>query len=360
MTFRLERDDFRALLKIVERHPSFANVRDRRRLLDAAFEGEPRGKTVIANIDIDGNPRDVAVEVVSQLQQFGGLAYGRSALGVFLNELLDRMGEAEDEAFIRALFARYPLDRPVIAAPPLVGWKGGETSSAVDERIIGENTLRDIRYLEQGLRAARAVIRIALADGTGSGFMIAPNLIMTNHHVIHSQEEAATAAYWFNFQLDVDGRPLTAQVTQTAKDGLFYTQPELDFTVVQIDNAPDFGSSLPLRSRDIQVDDRVAIIQHPGGNFKKIAMQGNFVAYADARVVQYYTSTMPGSSGSPVFNEAFEVVAIHHQGGMLEEPGTNRRYFRNQGVTMRAVLGDLKQNAAAIYAACIGAGGGAG
>ena len=96
-------------------------------------------------------------------------------------------------------------------------------------------------------------------------------------------------------------------------------------------------------------DDRVAIIQHPGGHLKKISMQNNFVAYADANLVQYTTSTEPGSSGSPVFDDDFQVIAIHHSGGMLPEPHTGRRYLRNAGTSMIAVLNDLKRNAPQIY-----------
>lgn len=97
-------------------------------------------------------------------------------------------------------------------------------------------------------------------------------------------------------------------------------------------------------------DDRVAIIQHPGGHLKKISMQNNFIAYADANVVQYTTSTLPGSSGSPVFDDEFKVVAIHHSGGMLVEPGTQQRYLRNAGTSMIAVLKDMQANAPEIYA----------
>ena len=83
-------------------------------------------------------------------------------------------------------------------------------------------------------------------------------------------------------------------------------------------------------------------------------MQNNFVAFANARLVQYTTSTEPGSSGSPVFVEQddgrFAVVAIHHAGGMLREPGSPQRYLRNEGISMIAVLDDLKQNAPEIFA----------
>jgi V8-like Glu-specific endopeptidase len=99
----------------------------------------------------------------------------------------------------------------------------------------------------------------------------------------------------------------------------------------------------------VRRDDRVAIIQHPGGHLKKISMQNNFVAYADANVVQYTTSTLPGSSGSPVFDDDFQVIAIHHSGGRLLEPGTKQRYLRNAGTSMIAVLNDMKSNAPGIY-----------
>ena len=137
-------------------------------------------------------------------------------------------------------------------------------------------------------------------------------------------------------------------IAQGLAGGLFYTDETLDFTVVQLDNPPDFGL-LRLKPEQIRRDDRVSIIQHPGGHLKKISMQNNFVAYADAQVVQYTTSTLPGSSGSPVFNQDFEVIAIHHSGGNLLEPATQRRYLRNEGSTMMAVLERLKSQASAIY-----------
>ena len=66
-------------------------------------------------------------------------------------------------------------------------------------------------------------------------------------------------------------------------------------------------------------------------------------------MVQYTTSTEPGSSGSPVFDNDVAVVAIHHAGGMMTEPGTQRRYLRNEGISMIAVLDDLRQRAPEIY-----------
>jgi len=112
MSVQLARDDFNKLVAILRTSPGFATVRDRRRLVEAALEGVPRGADLLALLDLDGAPQLVAVEVVKRLAEFGQVAEGREALGVFLNALLNLMGEDKDAVFIRALFVTYPLDRP--------------------------------------------------------------------------------------------------------------------------------------------------------------------------------------------------------------------------------------------------------
>jgi V8-like Glu-specific endopeptidase len=352
MSIALQHDDFRRLVNLLQDLPDFANVRDRERLVAGALEGSPRARDIRGGLDLDGNRRGVAVEVITNLARFGQVAYGKEALGVFLNELLDLIGEDEDADFIRALFSRYPLDQPAARHRPLPldQWRGITAAEDIREKIIGEDTLRDIAVLELALAAARSVVRVGLPSGAGSGFMVAPGLLMTNHHVIDSPQAAARADFAFDYQLDRDGKACEPVLTGARPNGLFHTHPELDYTVVQLEDPPPSAGHLSLRPSLVKKDQRVSIIQHPGGHFKKISMQNNFVAYADQTVVQYFTATMAGSSGSPVLNDEFEVVAIHHSGGMLEEPGTGRRYLRNAGTSMIAVLADLRANAPAILA----------
>lgn len=349
MTVKLSQQDFRELVELVQGIPDFAQGRDRRGLVAAALEGSPRADTILAGLDLDGSPRSAAVEVVKSLADFGQVAYGKEALGVFLGYLQGIVGE-EQGAFIASLLSTYPMnDVGAVRNLHIDHWRGTESVQDVREKIIGENTLRDISILEIAQEAARAVVRVGLPAGAGSGFMIAPDLLMTNHHVIASRQDAARAELMFNYELDRSGKAREPVTVGSVEGGLFHTHPGLDYTVFQLAGPPAFGAPLQLRSVIVQRDARVSIIQHPGGHFKKISMQNNFVAYADRQVVQYYTSTQPGSSGSPVFNDAFEVVAIHHSGGMLEEPGSGRRYLRNAGSSMVAVLEDLKRNAPEIH-----------
>ena len=354
MTVQLSQPDFQRLNKIVSNLPDFANVRDRRRLVAGALEGVPKAEIILARLDLDGMPMAVAVEVVRFFSQFGQVAYGKEALGIFLNYIQPYTGD-EDTSFIQDLFQKYPLDTPATPNRLIDGWRGVDNMADIKEKIIGEDTLRHIYILDMALDAAKAVVHVKVpkSDGgteAGTGFMIAPDLLMTNNHVIVSQEEAEKAEYTFNYQLDKTGKESPIITVKALNNGKFYTNLELDYTVVKLHNVPDFGNPLKLKNKQIRQDERVAIIQHPGGHLKKISIQNNFVAYADTKDVQYTTSTLPGSSGSPVFDDDFQVVAIHHSGGMLIEPSTQRKYLRNAGTSMIAVLKDLQTNAPEIYA----------
>lgn len=349
---QLSRSDFQRLTHIVQNLPDFANVRDRRRLVAGALEGVSQADVILARLDLDGTPMAVSVEIVRFLAQFGQVVYGKEALGVFLNYIEPFLSD-ENAEFISSLFATYALDAHVSPGRPLEHWRGVGSVADVQEKIIGENTLRHLYVLELALRAARAVVHLRVgreggSEVLGTGFMVAADLLMTNHHVIRSATEAEATTGSFNYQLDYKGHVCDLVTARAIHGGVFYTNSELDYTIIQLDNPPESGA-LTLRAVQVQRGDRVTIIQHPGGHLKQISMQNNFVAFADAQIVQYTTSTLPGSSGSPVLNDALEVVAIHHSGGMLVEPGTGRRYLRNAGTSMIAILNDLRLHAPEIY-----------
>src|SRR5262245_52144593 len=134
MSINLSRPDFQQLTRIIQTLPDFATVRDRRRLVAGALEGVERADVILARLDLDGTPMGVAVEVVRFLAQFGQVAYGKEALGVFLNYIQPFVGD-ENAAFIAGLFQTYRLDAPAIAAKPIDRWRGSENPAEVQEKI---------------------------------------------------------------------------------------------------------------------------------------------------------------------------------------------------------------------------------
>jgi V8-like Glu-specific endopeptidase len=212
------------------------------------------------------------------------------------------------------------------------------------EKLIDENNLRGIAFLETGLERSRAVAFIEIPNtGVATGFMIASDRLLTNNHVFGSAAEARGATIRFNYQTDLAGQTLPTDDYEADPDTFFHTNAELDYSVVAVAGSPgDKWGFVNLRDDlTLRAKADVAIIQHPGGQPKQIAIADNEVEYADDTVAQYLTDTLPGSSGSPVFNNDWECVALHHSGGWLPQPDDNSTHFRNEGILISAILADL-------------------
>ena len=202
------------------------------------------------------------------------------------------------------------------------------------EKISGGADFLPASFLAKGASAAAAVCRINLTGGFGTGFMIGTrDLIMTNNHVIATVEEAATATAEFQFQ---EGAKTI--VANFDPDRFFVTSKELDFTIVAIQSA-GLGSvdPIPLLRSPAMVTrgEMVNIVQHPRGRKKEVALHNNDVKRIKDKVVWYVTDTEPGSSGSPVFNNSWDLVALHHAGWIEGDETTN------EGVRMAEIVSHL-------------------
>lgn len=199
------------------------------------------------------------------------------------------------------------------------------------ERLLGGNDLTSINYLAKGLNAARAVCRIHLKNmmgetrGFGTGFLVAPGVLMTNHHVIRGIEDANGALAEFNYEFDIRGKEKSPVVFVILTDPPPIAVRHLDFCLVGVSsksdderyNLSDFGW-LPLNPDPGKaiIGEYLTIIQHPGGERKQICVRENKLLRYDHNgdTLWYATDTVAGSSGSPVFNNSWQVVALHRSG----------------------------------------------
>lgn len=246
------------------------------------------------------------------------------------------------------------------------------------ERLIGVSNLVSINFLDRGRRAADAVCMIrvpAPEEGwRGTAFLVGHRLLMTNHHVLSSLDEAAQAEAEFGYELDIDGVPKHPVRFNLAPHEIFFTDRELDITFVSVNRYSDadvplerFGRLplVPVSGKALDGEE-VSIIQHPQGETKQIAIRaskildisGNNIkgmdpAYFD-RFIHYTSDTQPGSSGAPVFNDNWQVIAIHHRAipdsravqgrrdGPADPEGPQTRWLANEGVRISAIYRRLE------------------
>lgn len=226
---------------------------------------------------------------------------------------------------------------------------------AMLERIINTADFVDVRYLDEGVAASHSVGRLSIRDhrgtlvGYGTGFLVSPQLVLTNHHVLPTADSARTSIIEFNFQDGPGGRPVLASSHKLDPDAFYLADVELDFALVAVRAQPgeldQFGHCrLTAAQGTIIIGECVTIVQHPGGRKKQIALRENRVLDIPELVVHYSADTEPGSSGSPVFNDQWEVVALHHASVPTPQHAPAFSYL-NEGIRISRILALLAARA---------------
>lgn len=217
-----------------------------------------------------------------------------------------------------------------------------EDTAALEQIMGGENTLLPIHFIKRACSMSNAVGKVILEDqSSGTGFVISGNLLVTNSHVLPDKQTARTARVLFNFQQDEQGRDMAPITIELDPDATFLNSPTTkdDLTIVALkESANGRWAEVSVSDVPLQVKERVCIIQHPGGQQKHIGLYHNIVTYVDQNLTHYLTDTLPGSSGSPVFNADWKLVAVHHRGGSIREPATKRWVFRNEGILVGRLI----------------------
>jgi V8-like Glu-specific endopeptidase len=168
---------------------------------------------------------------------------------------------------------------------------------------------------------------------------------MTNHHVIPNERVATDTVIEFNYQHDFDGEQMPTYRYQL-DPARFHSNSDLDYTIVGVKADPNktnlgnWGHVLLNPNADPVTSEHVIIIQHPNGGLKQIVLTANQVVNTWEHRLQYTTDTMPGSSGAPVFNDLWQVIAIHHAGGNMKMNDKGDRRFVNEGILMSAIHAD--------------------
>jgi endonuclease G, mitochondrial len=213
------------------------------------------------------------------------------------------------------------------------------SDAIVNEVVLDARDFLSVEFLERGILAVRSVGRIVVRGpggirARGTGFLVAQGLLLTNQHVLTSPELAEACAVEMDYEQNSFGPGKLTQIFGLEPRRCFLSDEDLDFALVAVAPRSDRGVSiddygwLPLRAAQGKISisdiDHVNIIQHPGGREKEIVIRNNKVvdmrtandqgAQALGGFLHYETDTEKGSSGSPVLNDSWSVVALHHSG----------------------------------------------
>jgi V8-like Glu-specific endopeptidase len=260
--------------------------------------------------------------------------------------------DSEEQLRARAerLLSKGEVDPEALAPVPPDG--GQARPAVVFERILGAaSELQSVNFLARGARAASAVARISVVEdgrraGFGTGFLVGERLLLTNHHVLPDVVTATGSFAEFDFEADADGVPEPVDPYDLAPDELFVTDPELDYTLVAVAVGSDGRRpgtvhgwlKLIAQQGKIVIGEPVNVVGHPDGRPKEIAVRDNALLNQLPQFLHYRTDTEPGNSGSPVFNDQWEVVALHHAG--VPDPD-GEGWIANEGARVSAILRHL-------------------
>jgi len=206
----------------------------------------------------------------------------------------------------------------------------------------------DVGKLQAGLGLANAVCKITFSDRpageSGTGVLIAPDLVLTNYHVL-SREAGAdlntlaqTAQFKFGYVSTPFGEPRrTQQMTVAGPKPVVAASPiaELDYALIRLSLGTDFAiKPVPLNATaQLQPRSPLHMLQHPEGEALKVSLSNNGVVKTNESkgLVLYVNPTKQGSSGSPCFDDNWQLMALHHK-AMQTSFGSVR-----EGILMSAI-----------------------
>lgn len=309
------------------------------------------------------------------------------------NAVLLAAGRPEEVIFRTALErmsmdGRRPVDTTPAAASPGPDVVAAPADHGQLEIALGEDDTLEVDFLSRGVEASRSVAKLLVHRhfggvpsmlggnvpdlGLGTGWLLAPRLLITNHHVVNARLPGEPTASDSDFALQ--GRSITVRF-----DYLSAASPEvttrsveclaadavLDFALLRLPHdAPD-RPPLRLRGQPIVKEaaatlrQRVNVLQHPNGLPMRLGFRNNFVVAGTAERLSYLTDTAGGSSGSPISDDKWYVAGLHRgfttiTGDPVLVWGMEIRQ-ENYGTPVGAILAFLQSHHPALHAE-IGAG----
>ena len=210
---------------------------------------------------------------------------------------------------------------------PEIDWKGPTDRVELQGWFGPTPTDFTLAFLQGAVRRARAVckIRFPVQRRTGTGVLVARDLVLTNHHVVfgeHGDEGNAgglskECVVAFEGLAGTGGEATAFGSLDAAATPIVARSRALDYALLRISAALAAAPGLevaPLAGRRPVERDGINLLHHPGGEAMRISTtDAGVTSVLDGPgFLQYVTRSAPGSSGAPCFDDDWNVTALHH------------------------------------------------
>ena len=329
---RPEARELRDLLaKTIRRSNTIADILDQ--------SGVPVGK-----VEMDGSAELIwgaALKTASHQLRIRDLVTTVKAAYPAIAPQLTELEELGDQAPLSA-------ENALVGAPPK--WTDAADDSTLEKQLDKTSTLLDVVFMRQGLKAAQSVMMLEVHFGPailkGTGFLISPRHILTNDHVATNQGKAPYKILVHqDYEVQPNGTTSSKAVVEIDAPNVIARErsdnPVRDWAVIELPSPmPKEIPTIDLNAAATpKKDERAYIIQHPGGLPKKVGLNRNLIRSVTEDHVQYLTDTEAGSSGSPVFNDKWQLIALHFR--YIHFPEEPRFGYRNQGMRIEPIASAL-------------------
>lgn len=232
-----------------------------------------------------------------------------------------------NKAFLDNLATRYQV--PLITdfgdksadIGPAIEWRGPDNVE-LQGFFKDKPEMMDVGFLKLAIERSASVCKIELPqlNRHGTGFLIAPNLVLTNYHVLGFNDEEVknnAANLVLNFGYITEYSENKQSFSLSKNSPILSQSPTtngLDYVLLQVDNEINGIQPVPYELNPPTKNMGIHILQHPQGATMKLAINNNGVTgiYNSDGLIQYVTRALGGSSGAPCFNDDWQVVALHH------------------------------------------------
>ncbi len=228
------------------------------------------------------------------------------------------------------------------------------------EKVLGTDGFVSFKWYTTGIERSKgiALIKDRFQEGQGTGFIlrgkdIKPEwgdelFMLTNEHVISNLTDNRTqgslqpdqARISFELSANPDVEMLVSEIMFCSPSS------ELDATIVKL-SQPVTGVEPYTVAKHLPTANskqRVYVIGHPKGGKLSLSIHDNVLLDHKAPLVHYRAPTEGGSSGSPVFNSQWDLIALHHAGGFnVSKLHGQGSYPANEGIWIQSILKAVNQ-----------------